>query len=366
MAWDMTEPSLFIINFRLYLKKGWKEPMKVLKLLWRAAAIIFSFSLLFFGLQRLLMPKYVDSVLEGRLIGEYYENDHQNQVIFVGDCEVYENFSPITLWEEFGITSYIRGGPQQLIWQSYYLLEEMLQYETPDVVIFNVLSMKYGTPQSEPYNRLNLDGMKWSSSKWNAIQASMMSDEHMLTYLFPLFRYHDRFIELESHDFTSYFGTEILSHNGYLMQTGVKPVTTIPQGQILENYDFSDSSYEYLDKMRVLCEEHDVNLMLVKAPTIYPYWYPQWDEQMEEYAARHQLIYVNYLDIIDEVGIDFETDTYDAGLHLNVHGAEKLSLYLGNQLQEIYGLSDKRGDVALSALWKDKMDSYYFMKNNDV
>lgn len=30
-------------------------------------------------------------------------------MIFIGDCELYENISPVTLWEEYGINSYIRG-----------------------------------------------------------------------------------------------------------------------------------------------------------------------------------------------------------------------------------------------------------------
>ena len=120
---------------------------------------------------KLLMPKYANDIIEGRLISEYYDNAGGNDILFVGDCELYENISPITLWEEYGITSYIRGSSQQLIWQSYYLLEEMLDYETPDMVVFNVLSMKYNEPQKEAYNRLTLDGMKWSSHKWNAIKA---------------------------------------------------------------------------------------------------------------------------------------------------------------------------------------------------
>ena len=66
-------------------------------------------------LQMLLTPKYMDHSPEGALIGEYYENAGGNDVIFIGDCEVYENFSPITLWEEYGITSYIRGSAQQTI-----------------------------------------------------------------------------------------------------------------------------------------------------------------------------------------------------------------------------------------------------------
>ena len=118
-------------------------------------------------LQKLLVPKYMTGIVEGAMIAEYYEEDHDHDVVFIGDCEVYENISPITLWEEYGITSYIRGSAQQMIWQSYYLMEETFKYETPEVMIFNVLSMKYDTPastgrsdQREAYNRMTLDGMR--------------------------------------------------------------------------------------------------------------------------------------------------------------------------------------------------------------
>ena len=98
--------------------------------------------------QALLMPKYMTESPEGAIIAEYYDYAGNNDVVFIGDCEVYENFSPITLWEENGITSCIRGSAQQLIWQSYYLMEETFRYETPEVMVFNVLSMKYGSPAS--------------------------------------------------------------------------------------------------------------------------------------------------------------------------------------------------------------------------
>ena len=117
------------------------------------------------------------------MVEEYYQETTDHEVLFVGDCEVYENFSPITLYEDYGITSYIRGSAQQLTWQSYYLLEDALRYETPKVVVFNVLAMKYNEPQSEAYNRMSIDGMKMSSSKIGAIQASMTEEEHMLDYI---------------------------------------------------------------------------------------------------------------------------------------------------------------------------------------
>lgn len=86
--------------------------------------------------------------------------------------------------ENYGITSYIRGSAQQLTWQSYYLLEDALKYETPDVVVFNVLELKYNEPQREEYNRMTLDGMRWSVSKVQAIRASMLPEEHFIDYVF--------------------------------------------------------------------------------------------------------------------------------------------------------------------------------------
>lgn len=310
----------------------------------------------------LLKPKYMGDIIEGALIAEYYEETTDHDVVFIGDCEVYENFSPITLWEEYGITSYIRGSAQQLIWQSYYLLEETLKYEKPDVVVFNVLAMKYNEPQKEAYNRMTLDGMKWSMSKVKDIKASMMEDENFIEYVIPLLRYHSRWSELTADDWKYLFHKDKVSHNGYYMRVDVKPAGTFPKDKKLGNYQFGDTAYEYLDKITKLCKDNDIELILIKAPSIYPSWYDQWDQQMAEYAEKNQIRYINFLDIQEEVGLDFQTDTYDGGLHLNLAGAEKLSKYFGNVLKEEYGLSDHRNDPELAEIWEEKTKFYDQMK----
>lgn len=323
-------------------------------------------------LQALLMPKYMEN-REGALIAEYYDNAGNNDVVFIGDCEVYENFSPITMWEEYGITSIIRGSPQQLIWQSYYLMEETFQYETPKVMVFNVLSMKYDTPQStgkqdqrEAYNRMTLDGMRWSSAKWNSIRVSMTEEERewqgQWSYVFPLLRYHDRWSELTSEDFQYWFTKDQVSDNGYLMQTGVKPVGDEHVEPPLIDYTFGENSYYYLDKMVELCESYGTQLVLIKAPTLYPVWWDEWDQQMEDYAKEHNLLYINFLDYQEEIGIDWSQDTYDEGLHLNVYGAEKMASYFGKILVEECGVADHRGDAQLSAAWDEKVKTYYARK----
>ena len=324
-------------------------------------------------LQALVTPKYMGDVKEGALIAEYYENAGNNDVIFIGDCEVYENFSPITLWEEYGIPSYIRGSAQQLIWQSYYLMEETFRYETPKVMVFNVLSMKYDTNRStgsqsqrEAYNRMTLDGMRLSKSKWDSIFASMTEEERQweaqYSYLFPLLRYHDRWSQLEKEDFQYLFRKEQVSDNGYLMQVGVKPFTDEFMERPLVDYSFGETSWEYLEKMRLLCEKYGTQLVLIKAPALSPVWWDEWDAQVAEYAEKHGLLYINMLDHVEEMGIDWSTDTYDTGLHLNVYGAEKAAKWFGQVLSEECGLADRRGDAAIAEIWAEKCETYHARK----
>lgn len=327
--------------------------------------VIFILATLFL-LQKLLVPKYMTGIVEGAMIAEYYAEEHDHDVVFIGDCEVYENFTPALLWEEYGINSYIRGSAQQLIWQSYYLLEETLRYETPEVVIFNVLSMKYNVPQNEAYNRMTLDGMKWSASKVNSIKASMMADEQFLDYVFPILRYHTRITELTSDDFTYLFHKDKVTFNGYYMRVDVKAAENVPKGRPMADYSFGETAYEYLDKITALCKEKGVQLILIKAPSLYPYWYDQWEIQMEEYAVKNDLVYINFLELIEECGLDFSTDTYDGGLHLNLSGAEKATRWLGEYLSKKTGLESRRGEASLEDAWKKELAAYYQEKERQT
>lgn len=320
--------------------------------------LIITLCILYF-LQRLLMPKYVDGIVEGGFTEEYYAEENKDfDVIFVGDCEVYENFSPVTLWEKYGINSYIRGNAEQYIWQSYYMLEDVLRYDVPKVVIFNVQSLQFNESQSEAYNRMTLEGMEWSSSKVNAIKASMKEDESFLDYVFPILRYHTRWSELTANDFKYLFSNKKVTHNGYYMRVDVLPAENIPSARRLLDYSFGDNAWKYLNMMKDLCKENGIELILIKAPSLYPYWYEEWDEQVKDYAQKNGLRYINFLEHVDEIGIDYTTDTYDAGLHMNLSGAEKLAEYIGRILSDEYKVPDRRNEEELSAIWEQKIKAY--------
>lgn len=346
-----------------------KHRFKFKKLAFAALILVFWLFVLF-SVQCLIVPKYQTGIVEGSMIEEYYDEELDHEVIMVGDCEVYENISTIELWKEYGITSYIRGSAQQLTWHSYYLLEDTLRYETPKVVVFNVLALKYNEPQSEAYNRMTLDGMRWSSSKVNAIKASMIKDsvdketgkvkegENFIDYVFPMFRYHSRWSELSADDFKHIYTKNKVTHNGYYMRVDSKAQEDFPPPELLYDYKFGDNAMKYLQMMTDLCKEKGIELVLIKAPTEEPYWYDQWDSQMVKFAEENELSYINFIPLQDEIGLDMSVDTYDKGLHLNLSGAEKFADYFGKWLVENHDLTDYRENPEYSEVWQEKVEDY--------
>lgn len=320
--------------------------------------------LIFFGAQRLVTPKYMNDILEGAFIKEYYAEPKEHDVIFVGDCEVYENFSPVALWQDYGITSYIRGSAQQLIWQSYYLLKDTLKYEKPKVVVYNVQSLMHSEPEREEYNRMTLDGMRWSFDKFHAVNVSMTEGEQFLDYLFPILRYHNRITELTKSDFTYFWKPRKVTHNGYYMRVDSLPFEEPLEEEKPENLEFGPLPMEYLDKMRELCEENEITFVLIKAPSLSPIWYDEYEKQVEAYAKQHKLLYINYLELAEELSIDYATDTYDGGLHMNLSGAEKLTKHLGAWLQQKLHLEDQRKDEKLCSIWNKKVEFYKKMQRD--
>ena len=327
-----------------------------------AAAFAICSILLLVLLQALLVPKYMSFPYDGALVREYYDSEPCHDVVFFGDCEFYESVNPAVIWSEYGIPCYVRGSSQQLIWHSYYFLLETLKYETPSVVVFNAVEMKIGEVQHEEYTRLTLDGMRLSGYKLKSAKMSLTEGESLLSYVFPLLRYHGRWKELSGEDIKYIFKRDTVSGNGYLPMSGTKAKTSSAAAPPLLDPSLPEVCWTYLDLMRETCVEKGITFVIFKAPTDtwhYP-WYPEWDEQLKEYADKNGVAYVNSIALAAEIGTDWDTDSYDGGDHMNMTGAEKVSRFLGGWLRDNCGLADRRNDpeFGASAEWQEVVERY--------
>ncbi len=319
-------------------------------------------------LSRLVMPKYTGNSREGNLISEYYraiDSGESHDVIFIGDCEAYSSFSPPVLWENYRLRSFVRGSPSQSIAQSYHILCETLEYELPRVVVLSVYALCHDERPSEAYNRMTLDSMLPSMHKVRAVRDSIREGESQLSYFLPLLRFHSRWSELGSDDIKYFFDSPSVSHNGYLLRREIEPfIKDIAMGE-LAPHALPQENFEYLDKIRQVCADSGITLLLVKAPTDswrYP-WYEEWSGEIRDYTDANELEYYDLTECIDEIGIDPERDSYDGGLHLNVYGAEKTTRFLGGVLSRY--VQDGRIDGSEEKIWAEKLALYYKERNMD-
>ena len=76
----------------------------------------------------LMMPKYIEENKDGRIIPEFYREKTDPDLIFIGSSTVYSGVSPVRIYENYGITSYVLASSSQTSWNSYYVLKEALKY----------------------------------------------------------------------------------------------------------------------------------------------------------------------------------------------------------------------------------------------
>lgn len=315
-------------------------------------------------LNNVLVPKTSYSAI---IEGFYKEPKNSLDVIFIGDSSIYKGISPIEIWKEYGITSYNYASPTQKMWDSYYCIKEVLKYQKPKVIVLNVEQIYNDKPMKEGYKRHLYDNMKWGSAKFEAITDDVQQNKKssIITYILPVLRFHDRWSKLEEKDF-QYIGNEIYQEKnifkGYYISKKVNPYK---EKENKLTSQFGAKALEYLEKIKKICEENEIKLVLMEAPTPNV-WNTERHDKMEKWAQKNKIPFLDTNMILDEIGIDWETDTEDAGKHLNINGAQKLSKYIGRYLSNYYKFTDHRNDSKYEQWHEEAKEYEKYVKNTRI
>lgn len=252
-------------------------------------------------------------------LGIQKEKENSIDIVILGDSESLTSISPLELWQVNGTTSYVCGQSGQKIQETYYMLKTALKNQTPQLVILETNTLfRYQ----------------------NSMDQFKTSLDEMTNYYFPIFRYHDYwkwlFRKEEYHHNIDYKGFKMKEHvdsyNGdaYMIETDVKQ-------------DISPFVKLYLEKILKECKKKNIELILLSTPSPVNYNY-QKHNALEQYAKHKNLKYLDLNLKVEEVGVDWKTDTLDKGDHLNISGAQKVTKYLGKYLENQYDLKDHRLD----------------------
>lgn len=331
-----------------------------LKIMVRCVAFVVVFSMLFSNATDLLMRHDDES---NEIHAFYSEPKDTIDVLYVGSSPLLRGVSPMVMWNEHGFTGYVRASALQAPSVSYGLLAESLKYQTPELVVLlcdNIFT-EYDYVEREGDLRRGLDGMKMSKYKLDIIKEVTEADERqsMLSYAFPLMRYHDRWKEINLAEDEP---EPLLEHSfkkGNVYLRDINP-QEYPEGFMEptgEPYTFDESAKGYIEKSIALCKEKNIPVLLLHLPKMS--WSYEQSVMVEEFAAENSAVYLDLdrAEYRSQLGLDPQVDYYDQG-HMNLTGTIKLSDWLGDWLDAQYDLPDHRDDPAISESWNADWAEY--------
>lgn len=318
-------------------------------------------------------------------LADFYRLEEDRvDLLCIGSSHVYYGINTCQLYDDYGIASYLLASPGQPVWISYYLLEEALKTQNPQLVLFDIGTLFRREEDFGAYSWETLISMKPSRTKWNAIQAVNQYvdclDAAGAFFSFPY--YHSRILTLTSEDFHN---TEQVRYNGYRPE-----FTAISESELAKWKNkiwdggkaeeaagqeegaaelpaggkkvLTERTEHYLRQMIRLCQERGIFLLLVNSP---------FANQVEEKRVAGTyirtiadsygipLIEGNYL--VDEMQIDFSRDLLDAS-HLNYYGSVKYTKYLAEWMLEHCSLPDRRGNTDYWG-WEEVSDLFWELKS---
>lgn len=304
--------------------------------------------LFYFQLSDIFTPKFAHDnwSIASTYLPFYEEAPNSIDVLFLGSSYGAAAFSPQVLYNNYGISSYNLCCEQQSLLTSYYWLQEALRYQSPKVVVIDpalLFTWEEASPlnSSEPYTRSALDFMKWSPVKKQAVKDVCFWDpEHKeISYYYPLFRYHDRWKDLEPEDFNASLLRSKFGLHGYVMLSSESENTEyIPFYPDYEKYqEMLPVMQGYLERIFELCVQNGMGLFFVRTPACSA-TIGQFDT-LQQYADTHHLSYfdLNEARFYEKIQYDFAKDNAENS-HANYKGAAKITDFVGEVLVEGFGL----------------------------
>lgn len=311
---------------------------------------------IFWVLTNVLLPKTEYTTIMGEF---YQEPTNSLDVIFIGDSSIYRGISPLEIWKKHGITSYNFSSPAQKIWDSYYCLEEALRYQKPKVIVINIETLFENLPMQNGYQRHLFDNMRLSENKINAINdpIQQIDKTRKVSFLITSLRFHDRWKELQDRDFEYSLGQTYHSNavfKGYWAGNGIKPYQK-GKGKKLNN-KASNEAIKYLEKIHKVCKENQIQLLLLECPTPKS-WNKERHVVVAKWAEQNNVLFLDCNEVEDVIGVNWEKDTYDGGIHLNIEGAEKLTQFIGDFLVQNYRLPNHKYEEKYQS-WNEELKTY--------
>lgn len=316
------------------LKWKMEKFMNKCKQVLRCICFLVIAGVIFAGLTNVFERKTITGVWNytAKVNGYFNAQPDTIDVVCFGSSHMYCSINPIVLEKKYGISAYVLATQQQTVKASYYYMLEALKTQSPKVFIFETFMVNWDKKNlTDAIIADATEPLPMSLNKLQMIADLTKGREPKVPYFLTLFKYHDRWKELQRQDFT--FERKEMSDatKGYVYLEDATPVTKNLFDQPPVINDICSEDLEYLEKMVALCRENNIQLILLYAPFSMDESNYNTCYTVEHFADEHELDFINGYELITTIDFDFDKDFYDVG-HMNCNGSSKLTEYVGNYL----------------------------------
>lgn len=323
------------------------------------------------GLSQVVFPKEIkttDMVDDSTVRGYRGEPQNSIDVFFVGNSDVYRGVSPMEMYAEHGVTGYVSGQPAISMRESRRLIEDMLKYQKPRVLVLEADAL-FASENKMPREEKHFANAAQRLSYYKDItQAALkgFSDNTYnnivlggLEYVLPILKNHAAWKDWDGMgdgDTSRYRSNSKgfvvnAETRGYAFGFGYMEAA-------VQSERISARNLGELQRILELCRENDMQLMLLSVPCAGS-WSMAKHDAVRAFANENGLLYLDFNEpeLASKIGFDWNTDSRDGGKHLNLAGAKKLSPYLGAYLDENFALPDRRTDENYRS-WDNDLQIY--------
>ena len=275
--------------------------------------------------------------MSNKIGGFYNEPRGEFSVMFFGSSHIYASLSPLELWHDNGVKSYVFATQLQPMWATYTYIKEALKYQSPQLIVVECNMM--GGDQEYYDDGVNfsfMDDLRFSMDKVALARESAPEGERA-PLIWNFMKYHGRWSELEDPDYDvkrQDLHDPLKGHVLLPNYQAVKPEVLEPKegesGQLLEK------NVMWLERIIDLCQARGVELWLIKAPSNTALEETQRlrMEQVAALAAERGVVFDDFNACYEEMGLTLD-DFYDQR-HLTGTGAVKFTDYFACLLEKRY------------------------------
>lgn len=281
-----------------------------------------------------LRPADVGTAMEA--IDTFHEYPEQSlDVIVYGSSHPWNAVNTNQMYEEYGIEAYNYGCFWQQLNTTKLFLEDSLRTQSPKIALIETYRV------DDVIYDADMDGEVYYTKAISDFEGrreylkQCFQDNKLryLSYYVPFVAFHENWMNIGIKDLAIKKVNNMDYHNrGYRNSANAENVV-IDRNHLSSQKALPEDSLKTLDNIMNICNERNIKVIFFVVPFAEEdYCY---GEAMKRYAAENNSVYIDFFDIMDEIGISEDTDFADIG-HLNLSGANKVTKYLSEYILDNY------------------------------